>query len=84
MIQVNLFSKYSDSMAFPWLSAWFEGPAYFAEDKRTNLLFLFPFFQVLNKKFQEMTNEDAVEFLKGKIYPENPFPPSEETVQDSN
>ncbi|XP_061234417.1 FAST kinase domain-containing protein 2, mitochondrial [Neopsephotus bourkii] len=39
---------------------------------------------ILNKKFQEMTNEDAVEFLKGKIYPENPFPPSEVTVQDNN
>ncbi|XP_065526176.1 FAST kinase domain-containing protein 2, mitochondrial [Lathamus discolor] len=39
---------------------------------------------VLNKKFQEMTNEDAVEFLKGKIYPENPSPPSEVTVQENN
>ncbi|KAM6129378.1 FAST kinase domain-containing protein 2, mitochondrial [Pterocles gutturalis] len=39
---------------------------------------------VLNKKFQEMTNEDAVEFLKGKIYSENAFPFSEVTVQDSN
>ncbi|KAM9188843.1 FAST kinase domain-containing protein 2, mitochondrial isoform 2-T2 [Mergus octosetaceus] len=29
---------------------------------------------VLNKKFQEMTNEDAVEFLKGKIYSENASP----------
>ncbi|XP_069716903.1 FAST kinase domain-containing protein 2, mitochondrial [Phaenicophaeus curvirostris] len=37
---------------------------------------------VLNKKFQEMTNEDAVEFLKGKIYSENAF--SEVTVQDNN
>ncbi|KAM6078475.1 FAST kinase domain-containing protein 2, mitochondrial [Theristicus caerulescens] len=39
---------------------------------------------VLNKKFQEMTNEDAVEFLKGKIYSENAFPFSEVTVQDNN
>ncbi|NXK27709.1 FAKD2 protein, partial [Arenaria interpres] len=39
---------------------------------------------VLNKKFQEMTNEDAVEFLKEKIYSENAFPFSEETVLDSN
>ncbi|NWY50547.1 FAKD2 protein, partial [Chionis minor] len=38
---------------------------------------------VLNKKFQEMTNEDAVEFLKGKIYSENAFPVSEVTVQDN-
>nr|XP_047903121.1 FAST kinase domain-containing protein 2, mitochondrial [Anser cygnoides] len=29
---------------------------------------------VLNKKFQEMTNEDAVEFLKGKIYSKNASP----------
>ncbi|KAM6070879.1 FAST kinase domain-containing protein 2, mitochondrial isoform 2-T2 [Chlamydotis macqueenii] len=39
---------------------------------------------VLNKKFQEMTNEDAVEFLKGKIYSENAFPFSEVTMQDNN
>ncbi|KAM6348817.1 FAST kinase domain-containing protein 2, mitochondrial isoform 1-T2 [Alca torda] len=39
---------------------------------------------VLNRKFQEMTNEDAVEFLKEKIYSENAFPFSEVTVQDSN
>ncbi|NXT22208.1 FAKD2 protein, partial [Syrrhaptes paradoxus] len=39
---------------------------------------------VPNKTFQEMTNEDAVEFLKGKIYSENAFPLSEATVQDSN
>ncbi|XP_010016312.1 PREDICTED: FAST kinase domain-containing protein 2 [Nestor notabilis] len=39
---------------------------------------------VLNKNFQEMKNEDAVEFLKGKIYSENPFPLSEVTVQDNN
>ncbi|XP_014810208.1 PREDICTED: FAST kinase domain-containing protein 2 [Calidris pugnax] len=39
---------------------------------------------VLNKKFQEMTNEDAVEFLKEKIYSENAFPLSEVTVQESN
>jgi len=31
-----------------------------------------------------MTNEDAVEFLKGKIYLENAFPFSEVTVQDNN
>ncbi|KFP70170.1 FAST kinase domain-containing protein 2, partial [Acanthisitta chloris] len=39
---------------------------------------------VLNKKFQEMTNEDAVEFLKRKIYSENAFPFSEVTMQDNN
>ncbi|NXX93706.1 FAKD2 protein, partial [Centropus bengalensis] len=39
---------------------------------------------VLNKKFQEMTNEHAVEFLKGKIYSENAFPFSEVTGQDKN
>ncbi|NXN44584.1 FAKD2 protein, partial [Rhinoptilus africanus] len=39
---------------------------------------------VLNRKFQEMTNEGAVEFLKEKIYSENAFPVSEVTVQDSN
>ncbi|NXW60338.1 FAKD2 protein, partial [Eurystomus gularis] len=39
---------------------------------------------VLNKKFQELTNEDAVEFLKGKIYSENAFHFSEVTVQDNN
>lgn len=67
-------------MAFPSLSIRFIG--------RGNLLktvkpFPFPFFQVLNKKFQEMTNEDAVEFLKGKIYSENAFSFSEMTVQDN-
>ncbi|NXE77480.1 FAKD2 protein, partial [Cochlearius cochlearius] len=39
---------------------------------------------VPNKKFQEMTNEDAVEFLKSKIYSEDAFPFSEVTVQDDN
>ncbi|NXD80944.1 FAKD2 protein, partial [Halcyon senegalensis] len=39
---------------------------------------------VLNKKFQEMTNEDAIEFLKGKIYSENAFHFSEVTMQDNN
>uniref|UniRef100_A0A6G1RPK9 FAST kinase domains 2 n=1 Tax=Hypotaenidia okinawae TaxID=2861861 RepID=A0A6G1RPK9_9GRUI len=39
---------------------------------------------VLNKKFQEMTDEDAVEFLKGKIYSKNYFPSSDVAVQDSN
>ncbi|XP_064925502.1 FAST kinase domain-containing protein 2, mitochondrial [Columba livia] len=39
---------------------------------------------VLNKKFQEMTSEDAVEFLKRKIYSENAFHFSEVTVQDNN
>ncbi|KAM9380796.1 FAST kinase domain-containing protein 2, mitochondrial [Phaethornis superciliosus] len=39
---------------------------------------------VLNKKFQEMSNEDAVNFLKGKIYPENASHFSEETVQDNS
>ncbi|NWS71002.1 FAKD2 protein, partial [Crotophaga sulcirostris] len=37
-----------------------------------------------NKKFQEMTNEDAVEFLKGKIYSGNAFSSSEVSVQDNN
>ncbi|XP_050195957.1 FAST kinase domain-containing protein 2, mitochondrial [Myiozetetes cayanensis] len=39
---------------------------------------------IQNKKFQEMTNEDAVEFLKGKIYLENASSSSEVTVQDNN
>ncbi|KAM6307230.1 FAST kinase domain-containing protein 2, mitochondrial [Aegotheles albertisi] len=39
---------------------------------------------VPNKKFQEMTNEDAIKFLKGKVYSENAFPSSEVTVQDNN
>ncbi|NXN68590.1 FAKD2 protein, partial [Himantopus himantopus] len=39
---------------------------------------------VLSKKFQEMTNEDAIEFLKGEIYSENALPFSEVTVQDNN
>ncbi|KAJ7408649.1 FAST kinase domain 2 [Pitangus sulphuratus] len=39
---------------------------------------------IQNKKFQEMTNEDAVEFLKGKIYLENASSSSEATVQDDN
>uniref|UniRef100_A0A8C0ET14 FAST kinase domains 2 n=1 Tax=Bubo bubo TaxID=30461 RepID=A0A8C0ET14_BUBBB len=39
---------------------------------------------VLKKKFQEMTNEDAVKFLKGKIYSENVFCFSEVTAQDNN
>ncbi|NWH62439.1 FAKD2 protein, partial [Geococcyx californianus] len=37
-----------------------------------------------NKKFQEMTNEDAVEFLKGKIYSGSTLSVSEVTVQDNN
>ncbi|NWX11580.1 FAKD2 protein, partial [Aegotheles bennettii] len=39
---------------------------------------------VPNKKFQEMTNEDAIKFLKGKVYSENAFLSSEVTVQDNN
>ncbi|XP_013807776.1 FAST kinase domain-containing protein 2, mitochondrial [Apteryx mantelli] len=39
---------------------------------------------VMNKKFQEMTNEDAVEFLKGKIYSRNAFPFSEVNAQNHN
>ncbi|NWV10621.1 FAKD2 protein, partial [Ptilonorhynchus violaceus] len=39
---------------------------------------------IQNKKFQEMTNEDAVEFLKGKIYSEDTFSFPEATVQDNN
>ncbi|NWX25161.1 FAKD2 protein, partial [Notiomystis cincta] len=37
-----------------------------------------------NRKFQEMTYEDAVEFLKGKIYSEDAFSLPEATVQDNN
>uniref|UniRef100_A0A8C9ER38 FAST kinase domains 2 n=1 Tax=Pavo cristatus TaxID=9049 RepID=A0A8C9ER38_PAVCR len=39
---------------------------------------------VLNKKFQELTNEGAVEFLKGKIYSENVSPFSEVNLCDNN
>ncbi|NXI75291.1 FAKD2 protein, partial [Rhipidura dahli] len=39
---------------------------------------------IQNKKFQEMTNEDAVEFLKGKIYSEDAFSFPEATVQDND
>ncbi|NXH90676.1 FAKD2 protein, partial [Edolisoma coerulescens] len=39
---------------------------------------------IQNKKFQEMTKEDAVEFLKGKIYSEDAFSFPEATVQDNN
>ncbi|NXL85591.1 FAKD2 protein, partial [Alectura lathami] len=39
---------------------------------------------VLNKKFQEMTNENAVEFLKGKIYSGNILPFSEVNVLENN
>ncbi|NXC38829.1 FAKD2 protein, partial [Penelope pileata] len=39
---------------------------------------------VLNKKFQEMTNEDAVEFLKRKIYSGNVSPFSKANVLDNN
>ncbi|NXL33093.1 FAKD2 protein, partial [Glaucidium brasilianum] len=39
---------------------------------------------VPNKKFQEMTNEDAVQFLRRKIYSEDAFSFSEVTVQDNN
>ncbi|NXD08808.1 FAKD2 protein, partial [Nothocercus nigrocapillus] len=39
---------------------------------------------VMNKKFQEMTNEDAVEFLKGKIYSRSAVPFSEVNVQSNN
>ncbi|XP_071604046.1 FAST kinase domain-containing protein 2, mitochondrial [Heliangelus exortis] len=39
---------------------------------------------VLNKKFQEMSNEDAVNFLKEKIYSENASHDSEVTVQDNS
>ncbi|XP_071417956.1 FAST kinase domain-containing protein 2, mitochondrial [Pithys albifrons albifrons] len=38
---------------------------------------------IQNKKFQEMTKEDAVEFLKGKIYSEEAFSSSEVAVQDN-
>ncbi|NXD21671.1 FAKD2 protein, partial [Spelaeornis formosus] len=39
---------------------------------------------IQNKKFQEMKNEDAVEFLKRKIYSEDTFSFPEATVQDNN
>uniref|UniRef100_A0A8C5TQN2 FAST kinase domains 2 n=1 Tax=Malurus cyaneus samueli TaxID=2593467 RepID=A0A8C5TQN2_9PASS len=39
---------------------------------------------IQNKKFQEMTKEDAVEFLKGKIYSKDAFSFPEATVQDNN
>ncbi|POI32333.1 hypothetical protein CIB84_003915 [Bambusicola thoracicus] len=39
---------------------------------------------VLNKKFQELTNEGAIEFLKGKIYSENVPPLSEVNLCDNN
>ncbi|NXJ14893.1 FAKD2 protein, partial [Odontophorus gujanensis] len=39
---------------------------------------------VLNKKFQALTNEGAVEFLKGKIYAENISPFSGVNVCDNN
>ncbi|NXP25349.1 FAKD2 protein, partial [Scytalopus superciliaris] len=39
---------------------------------------------IQNKKFQEMAKEDAVEFLKGKIYSEDAYSLSEVTVQDNN
>ncbi|XP_058665670.1 FAST kinase domain-containing protein 2, mitochondrial [Ammospiza nelsoni] len=39
---------------------------------------------IQNKKFQEMKNEDAVEFLKRKIYSEDAFSFSEATVQNNN
>ncbi|XP_023786630.1 FAST kinase domain-containing protein 2, mitochondrial [Cyanistes caeruleus] len=39
---------------------------------------------IQNKKFQEMKNEDAIEFLKRKIYSEDAFPFPEATVQDNN
>ncbi|XP_068052259.1 FAST kinase domain-containing protein 2, mitochondrial [Anomalospiza imberbis] len=39
---------------------------------------------IQNKKFQEMKNEDAIEFLKRKIYSEDTFSFPEATVQDNN
>ncbi|NXW70056.1 FAKD2 protein, partial [Hirundo rustica] len=39
---------------------------------------------IQNKKFQEMKNGDAVEFLKRKIYSEDTFSFPEATVQDNN
>ncbi|NXH43241.1 FAKD2 protein, partial [Dicaeum eximium] len=39
---------------------------------------------IQNKKFQKMENEDAVEFLKRKIYSEDAFSFPEATVQDNN
>ncbi|XP_005520076.1 PREDICTED: FAST kinase domain-containing protein 2 [Pseudopodoces humilis] len=39
---------------------------------------------IQNKKFQEMKNEDAIEFLKRKIYSEDAFSFPEATVQDNN
>ncbi|NWZ33025.1 FAKD2 protein, partial [Brachypodius atriceps] len=39
---------------------------------------------IQNKKFQEMKNEDAVEFLKRKIYSEDAFSFPEATLQDNS
>ncbi|XP_015490664.1 FAST kinase domain-containing protein 2, mitochondrial [Parus major] len=39
---------------------------------------------IQNKKFQEMKNEEAIEFLKRKIYSEDAFSCPEATVQDNN
>lgn len=68
--------------AFSSLSTWFVGQD--SLDNKNNVPFPFPFLQIQNKKFQEMTNEDAVEFLKGKIYLEDAFSFPEATVQDNN
>ncbi|NWV41202.1 FAKD2 protein, partial [Grantiella picta] len=39
---------------------------------------------IQNKQFQEMTNEEAVEFLKRRIYSEDAFSFPKATVQDNN
>lgn len=69
-------------VAFSSLSTWFVGQS--SLDSRNNVSFPFTFLQIQNKKFQEMTKKDAVEFLKGKIYSGDAFSFPESTVQDNN
>lgn len=65
-------------VAFSLLRAWFVGQG--SLDNRNNVPCPFTFLQIQNKKFQEMKNEDAVEFLKRKIYSEDDSSFSETTV----
>lgn len=69
-------------VVFSLLSAWFLGQG--SLDNRNNVPCPFTFLQIQNKKFQEMKNEDAVEFLKRKIYSEDAFSFPEATVQNNN
>lgn len=65
-------------VAISLLRAWFVGQD--SLDNRNNVPCPFTFLQIQNKKFQEMKNEDAVEFLKRKIYSEDDSSFSETTV----